>query len=41
MTITSCKSLNPGHPDMACATLRYQTKNHQPLRQMRLFSDHE
>jgi hypothetical protein len=25
---TSCTSSNPGHPDMANATLRYQTKNH-------------
>jgi hypothetical protein len=24
----SCKSLNPGHPDMANATLRYQTKKY-------------
>jgi hypothetical protein len=23
---SSCSSFNPGHPDMACATLRYQTK---------------
>ncbi|QSV55432.1 MAG: hypothetical protein HEP80_17675 [Dolichospermum sp. UKL201] len=22
----SCKFSNPGHPDMACATLRYQPK---------------
>jgi hypothetical protein len=26
LKITSCKSFNPGYPDMACATLRYQTK---------------
>ena len=24
----SCKSSNPGYPDMACATLRYQTIKH-------------
>jgi hypothetical protein len=23
--LPSCTSSNPGHPDMACATLRYQT----------------